>query len=677
MMSIFPITNPALIFALAMFIFLTAPLFLKLYRLPGIVGIILIGALIGPNALYILDRDETIILLGEIGLLYLMFLAGLEINVNKFIEKIDRSVVFGLLSFIIPQTVGTLVGIYVLNFSIGASLLFAAIFASHTLLAYPVIKKLGIIKNEGLTAAVGGTIITDTLALLVLTAVISSTESNVGFIFWLQIILGLSLFFIGAWTIIPIISKWFFGNLTDESYFEFLYVMTVMFICAFVAEITGVEAIIGAFLAGLVLNRLIPNTGPLMNRIEFVGNALFIPFFLLSVGMLVDIQIFLNEIDELMTAFWLIGLLLITKLLASWIFGTIYKYDKNHVMSIFGLSIGQAAAALAIVLIGFEAGIFDQNMINSVVLMIFVIGILSPTLVDKFGRYVSLSESSPLDPGESDQRILVPFSCTSSCRFLLFDLAMIIKDRRSDEPIHTISVVKIQKDSEKDIIKTERVIESAKRYVSTAELKLRPQIRLNYNIASGIIRSVKENRINTVILGWDGTCSVRGSIIGSVIDQVLDNTDKLVLVSHLKHPLSTIATIQLILLRESLSNPGIYQTLRTIKRMSEETGYSITIHTFEDIQDAYDKVFKLINLDVPFSFEISSGRKELLEKLRERQNNIDDMVVYVTSRINTPGWDSSLKDLPNDIAFFFKGNLIIIYPSTEEDMDDYGYFELK
>ncbi|RQD87971.1 cation:proton antiporter, partial [Methanosalsum natronophilum] len=231
--------------------------------------------------------------------------------------------------------------------------------------------------------------------------------------------------------------------------------------------------------------------------------------------------------------------------------------------------------------------------------------------------------------------------------------------------------------SEKDIIKTERVIESAKRYVSTAELKLRPQIRLNYNIASGIIRSVKENRINTVILGWDGTCSVRGSIIGSVIDQVLDNTDKLVLVSHLKHPLSTIATIQLILLRESLSNPGIYQTLRTIKRMSEETGYSITIHTFEDIQDAYDKVFKLINLDVPFSFEISSGRKELLEKLRERQNNIDDMVVYVTSRINTPGWDSSLKDLPNDIAFFFKGNLIIIYPSTEEDMDDYGYFELK
>ncbi len=677
MMSIFPITNPALIFALAMFIFLTAPLFLKLYRLPGIVGIILIGALIGPNALYILDRDETIILLGEIGLLYLMFLAGLEINVNKFIEKIDRSVVFGLLSFIIPQTVGTLVGIYVLNFSIGASLLFASIFASHTLLAYPVIKKLGIIKNEGLTAAVGGTIITDTLALLVLTAVISSTESNVGFIFWLQIILGLSLFFIGAWTIIPIISKWFFGNLTDESYFEFLYVMTVMFICAFVAEITGVEAIIGAFLAGLVLNRLIPNTGPLMNRIEFVGNALFIPFFLLSVGMLVDIQIFLNEIDELMTAFWLIGLLLITKLLASWIFGTIYKYDKNHVMSIFGLSIGQAAAALAIVLIGFEAGIFDQNMINSVVLMIFVIGILSPTLVDKFGRYVSLSESSPLDPGESDQRILVPFSCTSSCRFLLFDLAMIIKDRRSDEPIHTISVVKIQKDSEKDIIKTERVIESAKRYVSTAELKLRPQIRLNYNIASGIIRSVKENRINTVILGWDGTCSVRGSIIGSVIDQVLDNTDKLVLVSHLKHPLSTIATIQLILLRESLSNPGIYQTLRTIKRMSEETGYSITIHTFEDIQDAYDKVFKLINLDVPFSFEISSGRKELLEKLRERQNNIDDMVVYVTSRINTPGWDSSLKDLPNDIAFFFKGNLIIIYPSTEEDMDDYGYFELK
>ena len=260
MIPSFPITNPALIFALAMFIFLTAPLVLKLYRLPGIVGIILLGALIGPNALYILDRDDTIVLLGEIGLLYLMFLAGLEINVNKFIEKIDRSIVFGLLSFLVPQTVGTLVGIYILDLSVAASLLFAAIFASHTLLAYPIIKKLGIIKNEGVTAAVGGTIITDTLALLVLTAVITSTEANVGIDFWIQIVVGLLLFFIAAWTIIPVISKWFFSNLTDESYFEFLYVMTVLFICAYIAEVVGVEDIIGAFLAGLVLNRLIPNT---------------------------------------------------------------------------------------------------------------------------------------------------------------------------------------------------------------------------------------------------------------------------------------------------------------------------------------------------------------------------------------------------------------------------------
>ncbi len=677
MIPSFPITNPALIFALAMFIFLTAPLVLKLYRLPGIVGIILLGALIGPNALYILDRDDTIVLLGEIGLLYLMFLAGLEINVNKFIEKIDRSIVFGLLSFLVPQTVGTLVGIYILDLSVAASLLFAAIFASHTLLAYPIIKKLGIIKNEGVTAAVGGTIITDTLALLVLTAVITSTEANVGIDFWIQIVVGLLLFFIAAWTIIPVISKWFFSNLTDESYFEFLYVMTVLFICAYIAEVVGVEDIIGAFLAGLVLNRLIPNTGPLMNRIEFVGNSFFIPFFLLSVGMLVDIQIFLGGIEELMVALWLIALLLITKLLASWIFGAAYKYDKNQIMSIFGLSIGQAAAALAIVLIGFEAGIFGQTMINSVVLMIFVVGILSPTLVDRYGRGMSLSASSIIDPGERDQRILVPFSCTSGCRFLLFDLAMIIKDRRSDEPIHSISVIKIQKDPDDDIIETERVIEAAKKYVSTAELKLRPQIRLNYNIASGIIRSVKENRINTVILGWDGTCSVKGSIIGSVIDQVLDKTDKLVFVSHLKHPLSTITSIHLILSHGSISNPGIYQTLRTVKRMVEETGYSIYVHIFEDMEDAYEKLFRSIKIDAPYSFETSSNKNELLDKLHKAHDHIDEMVIYVTSGRNSLSWDPSFKDLPNDIARFFKGNLIIAYPATEEEIDDFGYFDIK
>ncbi|WP_216580001.1 cation:proton antiporter [Methanosalsum zhilinae] len=676
MLSSFPITNPALIFAMAMLVFLVTPLIFKYYRLPGIVGIIIVGAIIGPNALNILDRNETIILLGEIGLIYLMFLAGLEINVNKFIEKIDRSLVFGSLSFLIPQIAGTLVGIYVIGLTVPAALLFAAIFASHTLLAYPVIKKLGIVKNEAITAAVGGTIITDTLALLVLAVVLTSTEADIGTSFWLQLGVGLAIFFIGVWTIVPRISRWFFSNLTDESYFEFLYVMTILFICAYLAEVAGVEAIIGAFFSGLVLNRLIPKTGPLMNRIEFIGNSFFIPFFLLSVGMLVDARIFLQGIHELTIAFWLITLLLITKFIASWITGVVYRYDINQILSIFGLSTGQAAAALAIVLIGYDAGILDQMMINSVVAMILVIGIISPTIVEKYGNKVSMGDKIVHEASEMPQRILVPFSSQSIYKEFLLDLAMIIKNKRSEEPLNALCVIKIGPDPGMKIIEAEKALEEAKKYAASAETMINTQVRLNYNIASGIIRAVQENRINTTIIGWDGTHSVKEGIIGSIIDQVLEKTDKLTLVSHLENPLCNTKRITIIMPYGIDHNPGISQTIRTIKRIAEETGAKTVVKAVGDQADKYEKTFSSIKPDIPTQFEMVESRAKLLNSLHKNEGR-DELIIYVSARRNTPGWHPSSQKLPVKITSFFKGNLIIAYPGTEDATDHLKYFDIK
>ncbi|MEM4780824.1 MAG: cation:proton antiporter, partial [Halalkalicoccus sp.] len=258
-----PVADPALIFALAIIVFLVAPLAFQRYRLPGIVGIILVGAAIGPNALGVLDRDATIVLLGEVGLIYLMFLAGLEIDVDEFAASVDRSVVFGLLSFLVPQAVGTAAGMVVLDLSFAAASLFASIFSSHTLLAYPVANKLGIVGDEAITATIGGTIVTDTLALLVLAVVAASARGALDAAFWVQLGIGLALFFAGVWFLVPRIGVWFFRGHNDESYFEFLFVMAVLFVCAYLAELAGVETIVGAFLAGLVLNRLIPEHGTL------------------------------------------------------------------------------------------------------------------------------------------------------------------------------------------------------------------------------------------------------------------------------------------------------------------------------------------------------------------------------------------------------------------------------
>jgi Kef-type K+ transport system membrane component KefB len=669
-----PFTDSVLIFAIAMFIFLTTPLLLKRYRLPGIVGIIIIGAIIGPNALNLLERNETIVLFGEIGVIYLMFIAGLEININRFIEKMDRSLVFGLLSFIIPQAAGTLVGVYVIGMSLPTALLFASIFASHTLLAYPVARRLGIVKDEAITATIGGTILTDTLALLVLAVVISSGEEVTGIQFWAQLAIGLFIFFIAVWTLVPRLARWFFSNLTDESYFEFLFVMTMLFTCAYLSKIAGVEPIIGAFLAGLVLNRLIPNTGVLMNRIEFIGNAFFIPFFLLSVGMLVDVTIFFEEGNNLMLAFWLVFLVIITKIAAAWLTGRIYGYNINQVMSMFGLSVGQAAAALAIVIIGFNAGLFDQNMINATVIMILVIGIICPIVVERYGTKMALSDQAPSVPKETPQRILVPFSIESIYKKELIDLAMMIRKKNSDEPLHTLCIITPSPESDRKVVQTEKMFEEITAYASCAEVPISTHVRLNYNVASGIARTTVENRISLIIMGWEESRSLTESVMGSIRDQVSSKVEKMVLVCQIRMPICNTESILILLPAGIDYNPGIYEVIEMAKRVAEETGSNITALSIDDSSEKYEAIFNSVKPALNVRFISVKGWKNALNMLSADSRN--KLVIYVRPRRDTPGWHSESNTLLNTISSLSLGDLIIAYPATEQKADEMKFLRI-
>ncbi|MDP2215696.1 MAG: cation:proton antiporter [Methanolobus sp.] len=672
-----PFTDSVLIFAIAMFVFLTTPLLLNRYRLPGIIGIIIVGTIIGPNSLNLLERSETIILFGEIGVIYLMFIAGLEININKFIEKMDRSLVFGFLSFIIPQAAGTLIGVYTIGMSLPTALLFASIFASHTLLAYPVARRLGIVKDEAITATIGGTILTDTLALLVLAVVISSGEEAIDMQFWAQLAIGLIIFFVAVWTIVPRLSRWFFSNLTDESYFEFLFVMTVMFTCAYFSRVVGVEPIIGAFLAGLVLNRLIPNTGVLMNRIEFIGNAFFIPFFLLSVGMLVDVTIFFEEGNNLMLAFWLIFLVLITKIAAAWLTGRIYGYNINQVMSMFGLSVGQAAAALAIVIIGFDAGLFDQNMINGTIVMILVIGIVSPIIVERYGTKMALSDQAPFAPPESPQRILVPFSVQSIYKKELLDLAIMIRAKDSDEPLHALCVVSPSSEPDRKVAQAEKMLEDLTAYTSCAEVPMTTHVGLNYNIASGIIRATTENRISTIIMGWEEDRSLTESVVGSITEQVSGRIKKMLLLSHIETPLCNTQNITVLLPTSIYYNPGIYEVLEVIIRLAEETGSNVMAIVIEDSPEKYEDLFNAMKPVVKVNFMRVEGWKNVLKVLRTKAESKSELIIYIKAYKNTPGWQHELNELPNTIYSLSRGNLIIARPETTEKVNDMRFLRIE
>lgn len=348
-----PLKNPVLLFSLILFIILFAPILLNKLRIPHLIGLIIAGALIGPNGFNLIARDMSIILFGTVGLQYIMFLAGLEIDLAEFKKNSSKSLIFGLLTFSIPMIIGTLAGYYLLNFSIPTSVLLASMFASHTLIAYPIISKLGVAKNRAVNVTVGGTMITDTLALLVLAVIAGMQTGEINQEFWIRLGVSVVVFGLVVMLLFPIIGRWFFKRF-DDNISQYIFVLAMVFLGCTLAELAGIEAIIGAFLAGLALNRLIPHTSPLMNRIEFVGNALFIPFFLIGVGMLIDYKAFIKDWNTLEVAGIMTACAIVGKYLSAWITQKIFGYTKDERRLIFGLSNAQAAATLAAVLVGFN-----------------------------------------------------------------------------------------------------------------------------------------------------------------------------------------------------------------------------------------------------------------------------------------------------------------------------------
>jgi Kef-type K+ transport system membrane component KefB len=318
-----------LVFSVILFIILLSPVLLRKLRIPGIIGLIISGVIIGPFGFNIIAKSEAIELFSLIGLLYIMFIAGLELDLNDFKVNRNKSLVFGLLTFAIPLSIGFPICYYFLKYDLSASFLIASMFATHTLVAYPIVSKLGVSKNQAVAITVGGTILTDTAVLIILAVIMKSDEGTLNQAFWIRLIVSLSIFSVIMFMVIPRIAKWFFKTLESEKHSHYIFVLAVVFFAGFLAEVAGVEPIIGAFMAGLALNKLIPHSSALMNRIEFIGNSLFIPFFLISVGMLVNVNVILSGKTALIIAATLTTVALIGKWLAALATQLIFKFTHK------------------------------------------------------------------------------------------------------------------------------------------------------------------------------------------------------------------------------------------------------------------------------------------------------------------------------------------------------------
>src|SRR5690606_38834755 len=459
-----PLQNPVLIFSLILFIILLSPILLRKLNVPGIIGLIIAGVIIGPYGFNLLAQSSAIDLFSTIGLLYIMFIAGLELDMNEFKSNRNKSVMFGFLTFIIPIGIGFPVCYYLLGYGFNASFLTASMFATHTLLSYPIVSRMKVSKNQAVAITVGGTIITDTAVLIILAVIMGNHEGTLNAAFWQRLGISLAIFSAIIFFLVPRIAKWFFQKMEKEKHSHYIFVLTVVFMAAFLAELAGVEPIIGAFLAGLALNRLIPHSSALMNRIEFIGNSLFIPFFLISVGMLVDLRVIFSGPTALIVAGALIVVAIAGKWLAAFMTQLVFKYSSAQRKVIFGLSTGHAAATLAVIIVGYNAGIIDDNILNGTIILILVTSIVASLATEQAAKKmlleaeVSNKEEVKVSLTFKSESILLPIANIINFDKLL-EFAIQIKHKDSENPDSIVTVVPNNEEAETNIARAKVKLE--------------------------------------------------------------------------------------------------------------------------------------------------------------------------------------------------------------------------
>ncbi len=651
--------------AISALIFLVAPLVMQRLQGPGLIGLILAGAVIGPNGLNLLARNNTIILLGTVGLLYLMFMAGIEIDMHECRRYRHRSAIFGAITFLIPQSLGTVVMLG-MGYDVRTSILIGSMFASHTLLAYPIAMRLGIGRSQAVTTAVGGTIVTDTAALLVLAIIAASTEGELDATFWIRLALGLAFFVAATLVLLPRVARWFFRSERTGAVAEYVFVFAALFVGAYLAELAGIEPIVGAFLVGLALNRLIPEQSVLSNRINFVGEAIFIPFFLLSVGMLADVRVLAAGPRALEVMIVMTATVMASKWLAAWTTGRLFSYESAQWWTIFGLSVPQAAATLAAALVGVEIGLIDDAVLNGTILMILVTCMVGPWVVEKYGRRMALhAERGPVAGGSAPQRILVPMANPATADALM-DLALSMREPDSREPIYPLTVVPQHPDGTPiNLALAEKMLSHAVAYASAVDIPVVPVTRVDHNFASGISRGVLETRTSMIIIGWDARRTTRHLIFGTVLDQLLEETKQHVIVTRLGHPLNTTSRILLLIPRGSDRIPGFLAMVRAMKLMANRLGASIEGYVVMGPPGVFERYFTSMRPDAPVRLSRLKDWDAAREKL-ETEVRRDDLVVLISARRGTISWHPALARLPAMLTDLAPESFLVIHPSETD-----------
>ena len=665
-----PLTDPVLKFLLILVIILAAPLLLNKLRIPHLLGLIIAGAIIGPNGFNLVLRDSSIILSGTAGLLYIMFLAGLEIDLGDFKKNKWKSLTFGMYTFLVPMALGTLVGLYVLNFSMLTSILLASMFASHTLIAYPIISKLGITKDKAVGITVGGTMITDTLALLVLTVIVEMAVGDVDDWFWYRLGAAIILFFAFVMIVFPIVGRWFFKR-CEDNVSQYIFVLVMVFLGAYLAELAGLESIIGAFLAGMALNRLIPSTSPLMNRVEFVGNAIFIPFFLIGVGMLIDYRAFFTNWDTIKVGAVMIVVATVAKFVAAWLTQKTFRMSVDQWRVIFGLSNAQAAATLAAVMVGYNvilgetpAGepirLLNESVLNGTILMILVTCTMASFSAQKGVHNIAMNDVSEEKEGtgEHQERILIPVSYEKNVTELV-NLSTAIKSKKNKNGLFALNVINNQASDDKAFKQSKKVLNMAVTTASATDNVLQDLLRYDLNVANAIISVIKEQGITDLVLGLHQGKGVVSSFLGNMTEAILGQSNVTTLIYRPIQPIATVKRHLVVVPARAEKEVGFPMWVNKVWNIIHNSGAKAVFYASEDTMVYLKEMYKKRPIEAEFSS--FDDWDDFLIMSREIKS--DDTLWVVMSRRERLSYHANMSRIPNYLNKYFQSNsFVLVYP---------------
>lgn len=664
-----PLADPVLKFLLILLIILAAPLLLNKLRIPHLLGLIIAGAIIGPHGFNLVLRDSSIILSGTAGLLYIMFLAGLEIDMADFKRNSTKSLAFGMYTFLIPMILGTVVGIWVLRFNVLTSVLLASMFASHTLIAYPIISKLGISKNKAVSITVGGTMITDTLALLVLTIIVGMATGQVNDMFWIRLGVSILIFALIVLFGFPFIGRWFFKHVHDNIS-QYIFVLVMVFLGSFLAQVAGMEAIIGAFLSGLALNRLIPQSSPLMNRVEFVGNAIFIPFFLLGVGMLIDYRTFFTSFETIKVGLIMIIVATAAKYIAAWMTQKTFHLSTDQRSVIFGLSNAQAAATLAAVMVGYNVitgtdangepiRLLNESVLNGTILMILVTCTIASFAAQKGAHNIAAQDISDKEENKKEsEHILIPVSNEETVEELV-NLSLAIKSPQNKNGLFALKVIDNHHSDEKALKQSRRVLQTAVNTAAATDTRMKDLLRYDLSVSNAIASVVKEREITDLVVGLHKEKDIPAAFLGHIVESVLAESSVSTFIYKPAQPISTVRRHLIIIPELAEKEIGFNQIIFRLRNVTQNTGAATVFYGSEATLNALKKLLAKKSGEASY-IEFNDWDNFLIVF---RDIKPDDTMWIILSRKEGLSYAPAMARIPKYLNKYFQANsFVLAYP---------------